>query len=265
MNFHKVCYKNDLLEIGDATFSLGQRKQESLHENEECFVLWKDQKLLAQYEKYFSFSNKAHNNILELGMWDGGSTALWYELLAPKKIIGIDILDKKDTNHFANWKHKKIQEDGSIIKTFWNTSQTDIKQLQTILKNEFPQGIDIVFDDASHHYSSTIISFETVFPLLKPGAIYIIEDWAWLHWKEWVHSFPKGEDISRLIYQMIQSAGTYSNIIESVTVYPGFTVIERGTKILDESFKLQDHIFLPVYNKKTFRQKIKAKVKTLLS
>jgi len=266
MNFEKLNWENDRVVIGDFTFSLGISKPENFDKGDECFVLWKNKAILDEYKTYFSINNKQSNNVLELGMWDGGSTALWYELLRPKRIVGIDNLDKKDTDYFTRWKHQRMEEDGSLIKTFWNTSQANAQQVRDIIKNEFNgESIDIVFDDASHHYSSTIVSFETIFPYLQPRAIYIIEDWAWLHWKNWVHKFPRGEDISKLVYQMIQSAGSYSDIISSVNVYPGFAVVERGTKQLSDDFKLQEHIFLPTYNKKkTFKKRLKAAIKAMI-
>ncbi len=264
MHFNKLIWKEETVEIRNLIFSLGQSKPENWNMEDNHFVLWKNKKLLDEYKNFFSVTKKSSNGILELGMWDGGSTALWYELLMPKKIIGIDCLDKKDSDYFSKWKNERIQEDKSIIKTFWNTNQANVQQLQSILHNEFENdNIDIVFDDASHHYSSTIISFETIFSLLKPGAIYIIEDWAWYHWKNWVHLFPRGEDISKLIYQMIQCAGSDSDIISSVIVYPGFAVIERGIKPLNEDFKLKNHIFLPTYKKK-FKQKLKSAIKIMI-
>ena len=38
-----------------------------------------------------------------------------------------------------------------------------------------------MIDDASHLYEPSLASFETLFPLLRPGGTYIIEDWKWEH------------------------------------------------------------------------------------
>jgi hypothetical protein len=37
---------------------------------------------------------------MELGIWDGGSTAFWYELFEPQKHIALDIQDQRDTPYF---------------------------------------------------------------------------------------------------------------------------------------------------------------------
>lgn len=39
--------------------------------------------------------------------------------------------------------------------------------------------MDLVVDDASHFYEQTKTSFQTLFPLVRPGGMYIIEDWGW--------------------------------------------------------------------------------------
>ncbi len=45
-------------------------------------------------------------------------------------------------------------------------------------------GVDIVLDDGSHVGSHQRTSFETLFPLLNEGGIYLIED---LHTSYWTH------------------------------------------------------------------------------
>ena len=39
--------------------------------------------------------------------------------------------------------------------------------------------LDLVMDDASHLGPQTRASFETLFPRLRAGGLYIIEDWSW--------------------------------------------------------------------------------------
>ena len=37
--------------------------------------------------------------------------------------------------------------------------------------------IDLVIDDASHRLAETRSSFESLFPHVRPGGLFIIEDW----------------------------------------------------------------------------------------
>jgi hypothetical protein len=70
----------------------------------------------------------------------------------------------------------------SRIATYWGVDQGDAATLRSIVDKEFSGPLDLVIDDASHLYAPTKASFETLFPLLRPGGLYIIEDWAWAHW-----------------------------------------------------------------------------------
>ena len=40
---------------------------------------------------------------------------------------------------------------------------------------------DLIVDDASHLYRPTLASFEVLYPRLRPGGTYVIEDWAGDH------------------------------------------------------------------------------------
>ncbi len=52
------------------------------------------------------------------------------------------------------------------------------KRVASILTQELQdRQINLVIDDASHLYQETKVSFETLFPLLRPGRLYVIEDW----------------------------------------------------------------------------------------
>jgi hypothetical protein len=41
--------------------------------------------------------------------------------------------------------------------------------------------LDLVVDDCSHLYEPTRASFNELFPRLRPGGAYVIEDWVWAH------------------------------------------------------------------------------------
>jgi hypothetical protein len=65
------------------------------------------------------------------------------------------------------------------VTTHYGVDQEDRQRMNEIMAAEFPDGLDLVIDDASHRYEPTKSSFETVFPFLRPGGIFVIEDWSW--------------------------------------------------------------------------------------
>jgi hypothetical protein len=100
-------------------------------------------------------------------------------------------------------------------------------------------------DDASHIYEPTLSSFQTLFPLLRPGGLYIIEDWAWEHWPEChgaEYPLAHARGLSELVGELVQAVGTSEKFIKNVTAYEGFVVVERGNSAMPPHFQLKDNI-----------------------
>src|SRR4029077_12029849 len=51
--------------------------------------------------------------------------------------------------------------------------------------------VDLVSDDASHMYAPTRAAFEAIFPLLREGGRYVVEDWCWSHQVAFVALYPE--------------------------------------------------------------------------
>lgn len=110
----------------------------------------------------------------------------------------------------------------------------------------------MVIDDASHTYELTRKSFEILFPLLKPGGLYIIEDWAWAYAKTFEDPHPWSTETSlvKLILEMIHNVGSNNWAIESIQVYQPMVIIKKSEKFntmpnLDYKFRgLTDNILI---------------------
>ena len=44
--------------------------------------------------------------------------------------------------------------------------------------------LDLVIDDASHLLPETTASFNVLFPRLRAGGLFVIEDWSWQHYRD---------------------------------------------------------------------------------
>jgi hypothetical protein len=114
------------------------------------------------YSKYYEFMTKDirfdKNVVLELGVYSGGSLKMWSEWFPNSTIYGYDINDP-------------IFKNESRIKDFKidATSRQAIDMTKKISPN-------IIIDDASHRMDSHVITFENLWPFLKSGGLYIIED-----------------------------------------------------------------------------------------
>jgi hypothetical protein len=73
---------------------------------------------------------------------------------------------------------------------FAKINQSDAITLGREISAMFPDGVDLVIDDASHLGALSHETFKAVFPFLKSGGAYFIEDWGTGYWSEW----PDGVD-----------------------------------------------------------------------
>lgn len=110
------------------------------------------------YQRYFANLNP--NLLLEIGVLKGDSLRAWQDIFPNCKLIGIDISPKCKINN----------PDLNI----YIGNQKDITLLTKIISEiGLP---DIVIDDGGHKRSEQIETFKFIFPKLKIGSIYIIED-----------------------------------------------------------------------------------------
>ncbi|MBN1415814.1 MAG: hypothetical protein JW973_11990 [Bacteroidales bacterium] len=134
----------------------------------------KNQVYLDNYERFFSDIKNENITLLELGIFRGESLLLWEHYFPSGKIVGIDI----KTADIAS-KSERIFE--------FQGYQQDTVFLDKVAKETAPEGFDIIIDDASHIGDISKITFWHLFDNhLKPGGIYVIEDWRTGYWGAWI-------------------------------------------------------------------------------
>ena len=99
-------------------------------------------------------------NVIEIGVLFGHSINVWLEYFSKARIVGVDI--NPDCSKFAR---ERVE-----IRI---GSQDDQQFLRSVAAEFSPS---IVIDDGSHFAAHMIVSFETLFPMLAPGGIYVLED-----------------------------------------------------------------------------------------
>jgi hypothetical protein len=125
---------------------------------------------LRNYEDYFQPLVDKEIKLLELGVYKGGSLLLWSDYFEKGLIVGLDL------------KAPKISDNSGRIRVY-EGEQQDTGLLERIGKENAPEGFDIIIDDCSHIGELTRISFWHLFDNhLKPGGLYVIEDWSTSYW-----------------------------------------------------------------------------------
>lgn len=128
------------------------------------------------YQKHFKPFKYKKINLLEIGVGGyehplsgGQSLRMWKTFFPFAKIFSLDIFDKS----FLQEKRIKI----------FKGSQVDIDFLEDVCNQA---GVfDLIIDDGSHINEHVIKSFEFLFPKLKKGGIYVIEDTQTSYWEEY--------------------------------------------------------------------------------
>ena len=116
---------------------------------------------LRHYEFYLGALRRPIRNLLEIGVYDGGSLRMWSEFLPDAQVTGLDI-------------DPRCLEFSGGNATVLMCDQSDAQQLVDVAVKLGP--FDVIIDDGSHIWSHQILTFETLFPFVAPGGVFIIED-----------------------------------------------------------------------------------------
>ena len=126
----------------------------------------KDPQMVEAYSDFFADRpNFAPERLLEIGVCRGGSLAIWRELFpSAKDIIGVD----NNLSQVQPWTHDHYREDARIQVHHMEMPDPRIQNFGMF---------DLIIDDGGHGPKAVFPAFELCWSMLKPGGIYIVEDW----------------------------------------------------------------------------------------
>jgi 23S rRNA U2552 (ribose-2'-O)-methylase RlmE/FtsJ len=106
-------------------------------------------------------------NVLEIGIWNGGSHLLWRDYFPEANIVGIDI------------KHCAALDNQSRIVQIIADAYTE--QTSNLFKDDF---FDLIIDDGPHTLESIKLAIQYYLPKLSENGMMCIEDideYSWLY------------------------------------------------------------------------------------
>jgi hypothetical protein len=188
---------------------------------------WHD--YLAVYDRHAARFRDKQVVFLEIGVCHGGSLQVWKEYLGPRsQIHGVDLLNVC----------REAAEARVKVHTCDTGSQT---ALATVLKDIGP--IDIVLDDGSHLGADQKRCFEQIFPQMRDGGVYLVEDLQCSYWRDFSGGYRRRgtfiEYSKNLIDRMhawyiaddrIDPNEWFARNIRSISFYDGIMAIEKGPK-----------------------------------
>jgi len=178
-------------------------------------------------------------NLVELGIFEGGSTILFALLFDWLNITAIDLRQPDQ----AVLDHIDRLGLNDRVHLFYGTSQDDRAAIDRALDSVYGNNaIDMVVDDASHLYQQTRASFEILFPRLRYRGVYVIEDWAWAHWQgvfqneQWI-DMPA---LSNLAFELTMLLGSRPDLLDRVDIRGGTVAAFKNGAAPLPDFKLSE-------------------------
>jgi len=90
--FERLQWKRDRVLLDELVFRLEDTKEDSWELGEECFRFYKTRRMYDQYRNFWTTRPDFRpRNLIELGIFDGGSIAFWFEHFQPDKYIALDL------------------------------------------------------------------------------------------------------------------------------------------------------------------------------
>ena len=184
---------------------------------------------LSVYDRHSNRFRATARTFLEIGVCHGGSLQIWKRYLGGgARVHGIDILEICSV----------VEEPGIQVHVCDTANRASIIG---VLEKIGP--LDIVVDDGSHLGDHQRRCFEEIFPRMREGGVYMVEDVQCSYWREFGGGYRQRgtfvEYAKDLIDRMhvwyisderIDSDEWFARNIRSINFYDGMIVIEKGPK-----------------------------------
>ena len=159
------------------------------------------------YQRYLQRFVGTDVHIMEVGIYSGGSLPMWRQYFGDTSMVyGVDI-EPACKIYEADRTKVLIGDQGD--RAFWSGVRKDVPR------------IDVLIDDGGHHPEQQIVTFEELFPHLRPGGVYICEDTGGV--PNYFNSYAAG--VASQLNGMRPSR--MESLIDSVHIYPGICVFEK--------------------------------------
>jgi 23S rRNA U2552 (ribose-2'-O)-methylase RlmE/FtsJ len=170
--------------------------------------IWKFRHYFEIYHRHFAKFVGREVNIVEIGIYSGGSLNMWRSYFGPKcHVYGVDIQEAC----------RAYEGDGVSVfigdqadPTFWADFRRQVPN------------VDIVVDDGGHLVDQQIATLEALLPHIRPGGMYMCEDVGGIHNR--FQAYVSG--LSRNLASSFE-ATPFNQVVHSVHHYPFAVVIEK--------------------------------------
>ena len=251
-------YLPDLETIDGVTFELRPHHRTPTKKQWTC--LRKNRSITNRYLELAEEFQRSR--IVEFGVDQGGSTSFFAKLFQPEKMIAFELSDEPVSTVMD---FLSEQDPEGRINIHWGVNQADQAVVPRLLDRAFgSHAVDFIVDDASHLLAPSTATFEMLFPRLRPGGLYVLEDWSGDHLDELaiVTAFMNDTDgefarrfraaalqntnrskpMSLLICQLVVASGRNPDWIAELRIRGGYCEVRRGAADIPPNTPIGDYI-----------------------
>ena len=225
----QIVFEDDVhFRLGETRFRIdlgwaGKRAPSS----QEAFTIVKN---TAFFDRYAELRKETPKNIFEVGFFEGGSSIFLHDFFRPDQLTCVDRRRDPIPPVEAFIDRKGLSDHFRLVYGF---DQADQAGLAELVDTHHGGTLDMVVDDCSHQYVLTRKTFEVLFPRLKPGGIYVIEDYGWSNMPDYQaadHLWSGNPGLTNLLFELIMMLPSERRLVTEVTVTPEVAIVRRGAR-----------------------------------
>jgi hypothetical protein len=211
---------------------VGQRRnplEEYFDSNREGPGIWKWRHYFPVYHRHFAKFVGRPVNVLEIGIYSGGSLPMWRDYFGPHaNVFGVDV---EPTCKSYEGERIKVFIGDQADPKFWKRFKAEVPAL------------DVVIDDGGHYPHQQATTLEQTLPHLRPGGVFVCEDVQHPHngfasyvfgLMQNLHTFNAIESPNNPERRTVVPTTPFQSAVHSVHVYPYVIVLERNETPVDE-------------------------------
>jgi hypothetical protein len=109
----------------------------------------------------FGLGRESVKLMMEIGVADGSSILAWREVFPNATIVGMDI-------------HHSDKAHGERIEFHLGNAGWKLDCDRVVAGRKF----DLIVEDATHHLTETLLTLLYMWPHVRPGGMYVVEEWS---------------------------------------------------------------------------------------
>jgi hypothetical protein len=120
------------------------------------------------------------------------------------------------------------------VHPHYHVDQADAARVTQIVDDAVGgEPLDLVIDDASHLLEQSRSTFNTLFPRLRPGGLYVLEDWP-MHM-----AIDTPQPLTLMVFELVLACSDAPGVVADLTLDRNYVVATRGNAPLrDRPFDL---------------------------